>query len=114
MGVQGDGVRRHQPYEFSRRVDDFGSRPYGFQEKNEAHSRSLEVILGLVDQAGLGRGEFQISDEEPDDCGQGEKNRGDDEGVVVAQTGDQSQAGSKGTSGAGHFIEDVHEGVHAS
>lgn len=114
MSVQGDRVGRNQPYELSRREDDFGPRPYGFEEEDEAHRRRLEVILRLVDQVGLGRGELQIADEEPDNGSHGEEDRGDDEGVVVAQTRDQSQAGREGTTGAGHFVEDVHESVHAT
>ena len=114
MSVQGDRVRRDQPHEFSGREDDFKSRPYGFEKKDEAHRRRLEVILRLVDQGGLGRGELQIADEEPDDRGHGEEDRGDDEGIVVAQTGDQSQAGREGPSSAGNFVEDVHQGVHAT
>lgn len=114
MSVQGDRVGRNQPHELSRGEDDFGPRPNGFEEEDEAHRRRLEVTVRLVDQVGLGLGELQIADEEPDNGGHGEEDRGDDESVVVTQTRDQSQAGGEGTTGAGNFVEDMHHGVHAT
>ena len=114
VGVQGDGVCRHEPDESPQGKDDFGPRPHGFEEEDEAHRRGFPVALRLVHQRGIRRVEFQVAEEESDHGGEGEEDRGDDERVIIVELGDQGQVGGEGSVGVGGFIKDVHQGIHAT
>ena len=116
VAVECERVTRDQPDELAAREDDLGACYDGREEEGEALRRLLEVVgfaCGSLFERGAAR-VVQIADEEPDNCGESEKDRGDQEREIVAKPRDQRERRAERPGRAGHLVEDVHEGVHAA
>lgn len=69
-----------------------------------------KVAVALVQDVLL---ELQGTDKRPDDAGDGEENRADDERVVVSETEHQI-SGRESSASSSDFVEDVDRSVHPS
>ena len=108
--------------------DDLGTKVDRLSEEVETvENLHEEVLLLLLDDGELGLGNrlsvgvelgrdltvSEGSDEEPDRSGNGEEDRGEEEGVVVSESLDSTRRGER-SGGTGDLVENVDGGIHSS
>ena len=98
MAVESEGITRKKPDVLSVAEYNLHTSPDGHEQQPGPHPESLEIFRVLLLQLVLVEILVEVSDEEPHTCCSGEEDRSDDERVIVAKLGNQSEGrGESGT-----------------